>query len=123
MLFLVIVSVIGNRSSCLSHASLIVPWPVLSCQLQPAFASENQRKRAKEEHAAAGGEGTEANHYTEREREEKDDGFSWQKKYHFCYLVKEGGIKKLQTDWNQIGCLIFPKEDKCLKYECSRSRV
>lgn len=68
--FLVKVSVIGNRSSCLSHASLIVPWPALSCQLQPASASENQRKRTKEEQAAARGEGTEANHYTERERGE-----------------------------------------------------
>lgn len=65
--FLVKVSVIGNRSSCLSHASLIVPWPALSCQLQPASASENQRKRMKEEQAAVGGEGTEVNHYTERE--------------------------------------------------------
>lgn len=42
---LVTVGVIGNRSSCLSHASLIVPWPALSCQLQPASASENQRRR------------------------------------------------------------------------------
>uniref|UniRef100_A0A8C3G5J7 Cell death inducing DFFA like effector c n=1 Tax=Cyclopterus lumpus TaxID=8103 RepID=A0A8C3G5J7_CYCLU len=39
--------VIGNRSSCLSHASLIVPWSALSCQLQPAPASENPRKRTK----------------------------------------------------------------------------
>lgn len=36
--------VVGNRSSCLLHISLIVPWPLLSCQLQPPFALENQRK-------------------------------------------------------------------------------
>lgn len=59
-------SVIGNRSSCLSHASLIVPWPALSCQLQPA--SEPEEEKAKER-AAVRGEGTETNHYTEREGE------------------------------------------------------
>lgn len=59
-------SIVGNRSSCLPHTSLIVPWPVLSCQLQPAPALENQRKRMKEEQAAAGGEGTEANHYEKK---------------------------------------------------------
>lgn len=68
--FLDVVSVIGDRSSCLSHASLIVPWSALSCQLQPASASENQRERTKEEQAAAEGEGTEANHYTESKEKE-----------------------------------------------------
>lgn len=55
--------VIGNRSSCLSHASLIVPSSVLSCQLQPASAFENQRRRTEEELAAAGGKGFVTNHY------------------------------------------------------------
>lgn len=67
-----LVSVIGNRSSCLSHASLIVPWPALPCQLQPASALENQRKGTKEEQAAAGrrGDGSKPL-YREREREMK----------------------------------------------------
>lgn len=55
--WLVVVAVVGNRSSCLPHTSLIVPWPVPSCQLQPAPALESQRKRMKEEQAAARGRG------------------------------------------------------------------
>lgn len=69
------VCVVGSRSSCLLHISLIVPWPLLSCQLQPSSALENQRKKIKQEPAAASRERAEANHYTERGT--GAGGYSW----------------------------------------------
>lgn len=38
--------VIGNRSSCLSHASLIVPWSAQICQLQPALLQKTRDQGA-----------------------------------------------------------------------------
>lgn len=105
--FLVSVSVIGNRSSCLSHASLIVPWPALSCQLQLASNAQNHKKRkGRASSCWRRGDGSEPLY------RERDDSFCSEQKYHFCHHVLEYGSKRLLMDLTQIG---HPEEDKCLR--------
>lgn len=101
MWFLVKVSVIGNRSSCLSHASLIVPWPALSCQLQPASAFRKSEEENEGRASSCRGRG--AAKQTIILREKRDDGFSWRQECHFCHLVVKGGSKNLRTEfWTKL---------------------
>lgn len=83
-----------------------------SCQLQLAPAIENQRKKMKEKQAAAGGEGTETNHYTERGKSETMDSAGG-KRTSFAFLSWELAAKICKPIWTKSTVWLYALEKMC----------